>query len=126
MAGPRELCYLVQMILSLFFAFAAAQSQAQPADVTFNAQVASKAPYTLKFTPPSGHHFNLQAPARVALSSGEVSQLKKDEHQVTAEFKTAKLEKECTVQANLYVCNDANTYCRPVKRDFDCSNLKSK
>lgn len=94
--------------------------------MTFNARIAAKAPYTLKFTPPAGHHFNLQAPAQVALASGEVGQLEKDERQVTAEFTTAKLDKNCTVKANLYVCDDANTYCRPVKRDFDCGNLKSK
>jgi hypothetical protein len=101
-----------------------------PASLTFSAEVFKKTPYALKFTPPKGHHFNLQAPASVELANGSTNALGalvKGPQLVTAQdFKEAKLEKDCTVKASLYVCNDANTYCRPVKQDFDCETLALK
>ena len=113
------------MIILLLFAL-----QVHAEEPTFNVQLEKKTPYTLKFTPPMGHHFNLQAPTNVSVVNGTAApvagELKKDEHLVAATFAQNKPEKDCTVKANLYVCNDANTYCKPVKRDFDCDSLKAK
>jgi hypothetical protein len=113
------------MILFLLFTL-----NAYAEEPSFNVQLEKKSPYTLKFTPPPEHHFNLQAPTNVSLVRGGAApvsgELKKDEHSVAATFAENRLQKDCTVKASLYVCNDANTYCKPVKRDFECDTLKTK
>jgi hypothetical protein len=118
------------MILqSLIFFTLQANAGEDPASLAFAAKISNKSPYALSFTPPKAHHFNLQAPATVDAVTGEASvraKLAKGPQLVAANFDTLKIDKECVVKANLYVCNDAETYCRPVKQDFECETLSLK
>lgn len=119
------------LILSLAAHAAPTPNSAEPAALTFSGEVLSKAPYRVQFTPPAGHHFNLGAPTHVDVANGasaiEAGSLEKDPQKVTVGFhKIAKIENQCTLNASLYVCNDANTYCRPVKQSLDCQTLAKK
>jgi hypothetical protein len=102
----------------------------EAASLAFTGQILNKAPYQLKFTPPALHHFNLEAPTGVGLANGDAKTagtLKKDLQKITVDFAgISKFDKDCMVKASLYVCNDANTYCRPVKENFDCQTLALK
>jgi hypothetical protein len=98
--------------------------------VKFSGEIVSKSPYRLKFQAPAGHHFNQEAPAKVELQNGEkmeAGKIEKSLPTMTAEFpKDTKLAAGCVVKASLYVCNDANTYCLPIKQDYDCQKLQTK
>jgi hypothetical protein len=123
---------IFQTILFLSISASAAPIPDHPEtkDISFTAEIISAAPYQLKFLAPMGHHFNLQAPASVELKNGSANQMgnfAKDPQKITVNFeKVATIVSGCSVKASLYVCNDANTYCRPVKQDFDCRTLKLK
>ena len=122
--------FLGLITLSLGANAAPPAGNAELPPLAFHAELLSASPYEIKFTPPAGHHFNLGAPAKVDLANGSASQagiLEKDEKKVTAGFqKVAKIEASCRVNAALYVCNDANTYCRPVKQGFACPALQAR
>lgn len=98
--------------------------------VKFTGQIISKSPYKLKFSAPKGHHFNQEAPAKVEVMNGEKAETGKIEKSLpvmTVEFpKETKIASACVVKASLFVCNDANTYCLPIKQDFDCQKLQVK
>ena|ERR1700722_2230344 len=100
---------------------------ADGSDVHFQGELLGKAPYRVQFVPPPAHHFNMGAPSKVEMSapSGtKVGAMQKDEHKITVDFAgVAKVEDGCQVQAAFYVCNDANTYCKPVKQNFDCKTM---
>jgi hypothetical protein len=110
-----------------------ALAQSAPSDlsvVKFSGKIVSQAPYQLKFEAPKGHHFNQEAPAKVEMKNGEAlipGKIDKTLQAMTVAFaKDTKPSADCTVKASLYVCNDANTYCLPIKRDFECKNLQAK
>jgi hypothetical protein len=116
------------MILEALFSMCLTTAAAEDiASLQFTGEIVSQTPYQLKFTPPAGHHFNLGAPTAVELANGsaaaQAGALKKDEHKITVDFQKVTLAKDCVVKASLYVCNDANTYCRPVRRNYECVNL---
>lgn len=98
--------------------------------VHFSGEIVSKQPYKLKFEAPKGHHFNQEAPAKVEIQNkdkAEAGQIAKTLQTVTVDFpKGAKVAGDCQVKAQLYVCDDANTYCLPIKQEYDCQNLKLK
>jgi len=121
----------MKTLIFFVFALSATAFADDQAAMTFKGEIVRKAPLEIKFVPPAAHHFNLQAPASVELANGaaenQAGKLTKDEHKINVSFlKIAKMEKDCTVKASLYVCNDANTYCKPVKQNFACDTLAAK
>lgn len=98
--------------------------------VRFSGEIVSKSPYKLKFQPPKGHHFNQEAPAKVEVQvkdKTDAGKIEKSLQAMTVDFpKETKVAGECAVKAQLYVCDDANTYCLPIKQEYDCAKLKVK
>lgn len=122
----------IGLLVAAFFAFGSTVIAAPipTREVAFFGKVISKKPYALKFEAPAGHHFNLGAPAKVELSDGStnaVGTLEKNEQQIKVDFQNvAQVSSQCEVKTSLYVCNNENTYCRPIKENFDCQNLRIK
>ena len=96
-------------------------------NLIFKAEKKSDKPFTLEFMPPKNHHFNQEAPTKVEMiddSNKSVAQLNKSLQKVTAIFtQKNQISKTCHVMAQLYLCNDDNTYCVPVKQEYECKDL---
>lgn len=81
----------------------------------------------LTFKPSAGHHFNTQAPTKIWIE-GEDKQLQKLSFQVSPNEVTSSLSSDAKgkLSAQLYLCDDLNTYCIPKKKSFLISDLKNK
>lgn len=78
----------------------------------------------LLFKPLPGHHFNLKAPSLVKKTSGtqdESLSLELDPSQ--GRVSLGKLDSNCTIKTELYICDDQNTYCIPKAKAFSCADL---
>ncbi len=89
-------------------AFTFNQAEAQTMNYTVQIKtVESKA--ELIAVPEAGHHFNLDAPNRARVGESTLSPVRKSER----EFAYAVPEKrESPLRLDLYVCDDANTFCK--------------
>jgi hypothetical protein len=107
-----------------------AVAEVSPSVTKFSGQILSKTPYRLKFQAPVAHHFNQEAPAKVEIvdsSQTTAGKIEKTLPVITVEFpNAAKISSGCLVKAQLFVCDDAGTYCQPVKQEFDCQKLQAK
>ena len=117
-----------KIILTVFFFSALAGAQND--QVKFSAEMVSQIPLKLSFKAPAGHHFNQEAPAKVELQNEKqnvVGMINKSLGVMSVDFADLKnkLAKDCSVQAQLYVCNDANTYCLPIRQNYACASLIS-
>ena len=121
---------LMQTLVGLAIVSVWAQSGPDLKKVKFSGEIASKAPYELKFKAPKGHHFNQEAPAKVEVQNGdktEAGQISKTLQTIDVSFpKEMKLASTCEVKAQLFVCDDGNKYCLPIKQEFDCQKLQVK
>ena len=70
-----------------------------------------------------------EAPGKVDMQDGTQNQsakIEKSLQTMKVSFEKAPTAAGCNVKAQLYVCNDANTYCLPIKQEFDCQKLQVK
>lgn len=112
---------LISIILFFSLGFA---GKGPDKNLTFLAQKIDS--QTVQFLPPTEHHFNLEAPSaahRISEGKSEVAILDKKESRIIAKW--AQKTKSCEIEAQLYLCDDKNTYCVPVKRKFSCDKLSS-
>jgi thiol-disulfide isomerase/thioredoxin len=91
--------------------------------------------FKIKFTPPKDHHFNMEAPSLVkqfapqiagepGVESDTIAKLEKKPSEIIARLTAAK--PGCEVKTELYICDDKNTYCLPIKKNFLCEDLMKK
>lgn len=114
------------LLVTLLFTLAQ-QTQAQDKNLEYTAKLKSAANLTIDFAPPAQHHFNLEAPNKVTLQQGEQSKpgkIDKKPTLISAQW-DGKKPSACEIKAQLYVCDDANTYCMPIKKNFKCDDLKA-
>ncbi len=76
----------------------------------------------ITFVAPPNHHFNGQSPSLAEGQAGgnwvRAHTLNTSGNEVKA-FWEEKIE-PCHLRAHLYMCDDANTYCLPIKQNFSC------
>ncbi len=82
----------------------------------------------VQLTPPAGHHFNMEAPTKLTLkldSTSKEEALKADIDKAPAAIKASwnKKTKTCEITAQVYLCDDQNKYCVPLKKNFLCEKL---
>lgn len=82
----------------------------------------------VQLTPPAGHHFNMEAPTKLTLKLNPASKeepLKAEIDKAPASIKASwnKKSTNCEVQAQVYLCDDQNKYCVPLKKTFACEKL---
>ncbi len=78
----------------------------------------------VQFGPPAGHHFNMEAPTQVSLSADKKTfkaTLDKSPELIKASWNQKSTT--CDVIAQLYICDEKNTYCIPIKKSFSCEKL---
>lgn len=107
-------------------AFAAVQEAVQEAGVpNFSVQAYSKSSephaWTFVFTPPAKHHFNLEAPKKLSVTTK--SFFKKNstfestkptsvlEQEIAFEVKDPNITEQSEYEASAFICDDAKTYC---------------
>jgi len=69
--------------------------------------------YQFKALPPEGHHFNIQAPNKVVSGKNKIQITTVAEEQIAFQHATDRLT------ATLYVCDNANTFCKPVVKKIE-------
>jgi hypothetical protein len=115
--------------LIILFCFLSLNSVADTGSLNFTVGPlsAKKESGALNFLAPPGHHFNAQAPSHVqAMINGAWQGAEKMEARGSkffAEWSTA-FDPCQGVKAELYVCDDKNTYCLPRTQTFKCVNEK--
>ena len=92
-------------------------------EVTKNAK---KSLWVLTLTPPEKHHFNIKAPmdARVLSSQALFNQGKVTEKKVIFEKNNSALSEKDSVLLNVYLCDQASTYC--IKKQMTIPLVPSK
>ena len=107
---------------------ALAENSPDQKSLKFKLENAAANSLLLEFTPPAGHHFNQEAPSKVGIESGgklEALKVDKSLQKISAHLLSPRSAAvDCVIQAQLYLCNDSNTYCVPVKQSFSCNELK--
>jgi thiol-disulfide isomerase/thioredoxin len=110
------------IILTAAFAWA---TKGPDKNLTFSAKKNSE--NEIRFLPPENHHFNLEAPSEVSKihkKKSEKATLDKKESEIKAKWN--KIENQCDIEAQLYLCDNEKTYCVPIKRKFSCENLNAQ
>lgn len=121
----RAFHLLTLALINLSFTHQAGATGPDAKNLSFSAKrIESFTGYALQFTPPAGHHFNIEAPSKITAEVGKDSfsaQLSKNLTDVKASWN--KELTKCTIQAQLYLCDDKNSYCVPIKKTFVCESL---
>lgn len=93
-------------------------------NLQFTAHKLEGSDFKVQLTPPKDHHFNMEAPTQVEQVAGaqiEKATLEKVPSKVIASWK--KQSPNCEVKAQVYICDDKNSYCVPIKKTFSCQEL---
>jgi thiol-disulfide isomerase/thioredoxin len=78
----------------------------------------------VEFSPPPGHHFNMEAPTEVRLTVGKkITKATLDKAPETIKASWDQKSNSCEILAQLYICDEKNTYCVPIKKTFACQKL---
>ena len=82
----------------------------------------------VQFTPPEAHHFNMEAPTKITLKvdpSTKDEPLKAEVDKTPSAIKASwsKKLKTCEITAQVYLCDNQNKYCLPIKKNFSCEKL---
>lgn len=67
--------------------------------------------WLLQFQAPAKHHFNLKAPMKVTAEGLAFSQVNTREHVLSYQASVSKLKEGALIQASVFLCDDALTYC---------------
>jgi len=102
-----------------------------PADVPLSKLTAEEVGTDLVVhaVPPAGHHFNLEAPTRLAESESGKTFKPKVAEATQIEFSVPREDskkRERTFEAKLFVCDDAQTYCLPQKVHLTWNRLTAR
>ncbi len=114
------------LLIILIPVFGVSQSSVQK-NLAFKAELKKTKPIAIEFFPPGAHHFNQEAPSKVEMKNGVeviVGHLTKTLQKITSDFpEKIQMEKNCQLSVQMYLCNEKNTYCVPVKQKYQCQDL---
>lgn len=82
---------------------------------------------TMIFKPSPNHHFNLKAPSQVKKNhKKETETLELKLETMSGSVGLGSLKEDCQITGELYICDDANTYCVPKTKTFRCQDLSEQ
>ncbi len=97
-------------------------------EVDFSAELqSSNGTKELQFKPSKGHHFNLQAPSQVEkIQEQQTSALHLKLESTSGSVAISDLDPSCQLNVELYICDDANSYCLPQTKSYRCEDLRNQ
>lgn len=113
--------FITLALTTPFLAHGQADTAAKQANLDFATDFILKPGNEVLFqlTAPPEHHFNLEAPNKVVLINGKKAEEVGLEKKATKFFGSLKNgNKEESLKATLYVCDDKNTYCVPKTKEI--------